>query len=340
MRVVVLAHPLVGHELVDVVEPLVVAEIGDRAAVGGQRDGGALVLEPAERGALARGGGLVVRVELDHPAEAVRLVRVLGEVEALVGLVPLAVAGRDRVHGVDAVPLEGGLVGLRHSVAVHEVLVEVLLAVQRGAPRRQTARAVVERAEHLPAGRVGRGPEQRRAGRRSGEPEGGRRREPPVVAPALPHRPPLAGVVDPLDLDHGQPVGGHRDLALLDGGAVGAEHAGEHQFLVGVLVVDHQQRALGTPEPGPLQRDHGHVVVVVAELLRLGGRRLVVRVEPRRAGHHRVAPADHHGVVVAVRDDDAVQPVRRHGREGQRRAARLRGGGPGGQGAGRGGSGR
>ena len=73
-----------GDELVDVVEALVVAEIEDDAAVGGDDRFGTLMLEAAERGALLRQRVRVVDVDLDDPAEAVGLVRLLGEVEAVV----------------------------------------------------------------------------------------------------------------------------------------------------------------------------------------------------------------------------------------------------------------
>ena len=86
-------------------------------------------------------GGRVERVELDDPTEAVGLVRGLRQVEALVDVLPpLALAG-------DAVPLVGiGLLGVERAGGV-EVTVEVLLAVQRRAPRRGAAGAVGEGAE-------------------------------------------------------------------------------------------------------------------------------------------------------------------------------------------------
>ena len=72
------------HELVDVVEALVVAEIEDDASVLRHDQLGAFVLEAAERGALLRHRIRVHRIDLDDPAEAVRLVRLLADVEAVV----------------------------------------------------------------------------------------------------------------------------------------------------------------------------------------------------------------------------------------------------------------
>jgi hypothetical protein len=73
-----------GDELVDVLEPGVVAHVERDPAVVGDPGGCTLVLEPAHRGALAWRGRGVGRVDLDDPAETERLVRFLREVEARV----------------------------------------------------------------------------------------------------------------------------------------------------------------------------------------------------------------------------------------------------------------
>ena len=80
-------------------------------------------------------------------------------------------------------------------------------------------------------------------------------------------------------------------------------HAGEHQLLVGVLVVDHEQAVLGAA----LDREVAEEVVVVPELLLLllGGLRH--RVEGRGAGQDRVAPADQD--VGSVAQGDVVVSV-------------------------------
>jgi hypothetical protein len=79
-----------ADELVDVVEALVVAGVGDDPAVLRDADRGALVLEAAQRRPLDRDRLRVVRVELDDPAEPVDLVGLLRQVEAPVDLVPPA----------------------------------------------------------------------------------------------------------------------------------------------------------------------------------------------------------------------------------------------------------
>ena len=79
-----------GDELVDVLEPGVVAHVERDAAVVGDVRSGAFVLEPAHRGALARYRGGVGGVDLDDPPESERLVGLAGEVEARVVQLPLA----------------------------------------------------------------------------------------------------------------------------------------------------------------------------------------------------------------------------------------------------------
>ena len=75
------------------------------------------------------------------------------------------------------------------------------------------------------------------------------------------------------------------------------DDAREHQMRVGVFVVDHQQAMLGRA----VDRDIADIVVVVAELLCLGLGRLLGRIEVRRIGKQRIAPAQQHVGVVARR---------------------------------------
>ena len=77
--------------------------------------------------------------------------------------------------------------------------------------------------------------------------------------------------------------------------------AREHQLLVGVFVVVHEDQTVRVVRRLRV-RNRADEVRIVAELLvlRLGG--LVVHVELRRAGQNRIAPADQHVGVVAVRD--------------------------------------
>ena len=92
----------VSHELVDVIEAFIVALINDITAVFIENAGRAFVLEAAHRGALLRRRRRIERIDLDHPAETVGLVRFLGDVEAVLKLAPrIAVAGH-------AIALEAG----------------------------------------------------------------------------------------------------------------------------------------------------------------------------------------------------------------------------------------
>ena len=196
-----------------------------------------------------------------------------------------------------------------------EVLVEVLLAGQDRSPRGGAACAVVQRAEHPASGRVGRGLEQVVAGGRSGEDERRGPGDPPVERPTPGgDELPPAGSADPLDLGDGQPVGGQRDLELLLGGRRAVGPAAEHQDLVGVLVVDDEQRAVLAAVTAA-ERDDGRVVAVVAELLFLRRAGLVVEVERRSVRGERISPGRHDGLLEAVGDDERVAGVGCHGVE-------------------------
>jgi hypothetical protein len=74
-------------------------------------------------------------------------------------------------------------------------------------------------------------------------------------------------------------------------------------------VIGHEQRAL-PPVHATSQRHERQEVVVVAELLRLGGERLVVEVELGCARNHRVSPGDHDGLLEAIGYDHLVEFVR------------------------------
>ena len=291
---VALARPVLplGHELVEVVEPLVVAHVRGDRAVPVDPHVGALVLEPPHRRVLARGGGRVGRVDLDDVAEPVRLVRVRagGGVEAGIDLLPAVHARRVR----QAVALAAA----RRRVGP-EVALEVLLAGQDRAPRRGAAGAVAERAGHPPPGRVGGGPQQGTARGRSGQPERGAGRDPAVAAAAADVAPRLpAGAA--LELDDAEAVRGDQRAQHL-GLLVGAGGRREHDRPVRVLVVAAQQSRTTTRVDQDVE-----VVVVVAELqlLRLGVG--TVRVERGRAGEQRVTPAQDRRPLVARRHGQGV----------------------------------
>ena len=152
-----------GDELVDVIEALVVAEVEHHPAVGGEHVVGGLVLEAAEGGALLRGRGRVGGIDLDDPAEAVGLVRLLGEVEALVEGAP-AVGALGQAEAF----IVGGL-RVAFGQFADEVAVEILLGHHPGAPGGDAAGAVVDGAEDRGAGRVGGGLQPRVAGGGAGQ---------------------------------------------------------------------------------------------------------------------------------------------------------------------------
>ena len=280
----------------------------------GHDDVGALVLEAAEHRVLDRRLVGRERVDLDDPAVPVRLVRLGGEVEALLDGVPVAArpARADAVAGVllgvARVELAGGL----------EVLVEVLLARQRGAPGRHAAGAVVERAEHPGAGRVLRRLEPVVTRRRTGDLELGAVVDAPVVLGLLQVRDgaPRPGDHAATQLHDRHAVVGQADLGDL---GVGVGVAREHDLLVGVLVVDHEQHPVLVVLPVVPQLVHAHVVAVVAELHPRGLGGLRVGVEVRGAVDDGVTPAHDDLVVEAGRGDHRVATVRTHGGEGDLR---------------------
>ena len=283
-----------GDELVDVLEALVVAHVADHGAVVGDVDLAGLVLEAAQGGVLDRGGLRVGRVDFDDPVEAVRLVRLLGDVETVVVLLPAAV-GQLVLDGVAGV--------LAHQVLVvdlvdaAEVLVDVLLAGEHGAPRGDAAGAVVEGADDLLAGRVLVGLEQVVAGGGAGDGELGEAGDAAVELVALDRLEEALVVL--LDRQHGMTVGGDADVDLLLGGLLDVPVA-EHHRLGGVLVrADVDEGAIGGLE------DAGEVIVE-AELLHLGLGGLLVEVPLGGAVLDRVAPGDEHVLLVALGDDDLV----------------------------------
>ena len=303
VRLVAPGVAVLRHELVHVVEALVVAHVGDGATILGEPDRGALVLEPTERGVLDGRGVRVVRVDLDDPAEAVHLVRVVGDQEPLVRPLPAAAAAGDAVAGQGAIAVVGA--------GGVEVLVEVLLARQDRPPGGVSSGAVVERAQDGPPGGVGGRPQHRGAGGRTVHREGGMRVDAPVAGAVL-----EVGVgrlrTSALDLDDGHAVRRHDDLELLHGEVARRRVVAEHEVVVGVLVVEDEQAVAGAGvaavAPGEVK-----IVAVVAGLAPLLLRRLGVEVELRGVAPQRVAPADDRRPVVAVGDDHVVDVGRGRG---------------------------
>src|SRR5438093_8131540 len=103
----------------------------------------------------------IVGVDLNHPAEAIRLIRLLSDVEPREVFSPPAVC---LFLEADALIVfrfgSAGCIGA-------EVLVEVLPRGQHGPPGRDAARAVGERADDLLSGRVGTGFQARVSCRRA-----------------------------------------------------------------------------------------------------------------------------------------------------------------------------
>ena len=257
-----------------------------------------LVLEAAEGGVLDRRGFRVQRVDLNDPAEAVRLVRLLGAVEAVVEALPLAVG----LFVFDAEALEGLLGFLIFDVASSEVLVKVLLAGEHGVPRGHATGAVVQGAQDGLALGIGLGLDQAAALRRADELKRGRGGAAAVEWAELACV--LAGALDLGDLQNGVAVASPADLDLLLGRVVRVV-VREHHRLGGVLVGAHVDHA------GVVGRvlDEAREVVVEAELLLGIGCGLLVDVELWSTLDDWVAPCDEHGLLVAGRDDDLVLGV-------------------------------
>ncbi len=308
-----------GDESIDILVPLVVARIDRDPAIAAHHGRGALVLEAAERRMLYRRRGRIVGIVFDDPAEAIRFVRLLLDVEAGEIIAPRGVHPR-----LDAVTLI--VRGFRRllRIAVEET-VEILLARKNRAPRGDAARAVVERAHDPPAGGIGRGAKTRMTGGGPAQAVSGFLEREAAISLAVAHHRPASGRF--LDLDHRKPVRRHVGLGLLArqpfDAIVGLAESLEHQLGVGVLVVHAKQaarRVLRTPR----QRHIGHEVVVVTELTRLRGAALPAKVEFRRAGHDPVAPADEHARAIARRDVDRLVEAMRNLREGEAGGAGFR----------------
>src|SRR5829696_2383511 len=206
-----------ADELVEVLEALIIAHVDGHPAVLGQRGGRPLVLHAPKRGALARNKVRVVGVDLDHPAEGERLVRLLGQVEAVVVALPLAVRGA-LGQGVALVPGPHPRVGDR--LQVGEVLVEVLLAGQHRPPGGDPAGAVVQHPLDPATARVLAGPQQLRAGGWAGEAHAGLRGDAPVVARQRPVAE-RSAALGPLDEHDAAAVSGQLNVDLLPGRVVG-----------------------------------------------------------------------------------------------------------------------
>ena len=143
-----------GDEAIYIVEAGIVAAIDDDAPVFVENALGAFVAEAAERGVLHRHRSRIEGIDLDDPAEAVRLVRLLVDIEAVDELAPGLPQARHAVAvialGLSAAEPCGRLTALRAERAP-EIAVEIFLGGEIGAPRRDPSGAIIERAEDVPA---------------------------------------------------------------------------------------------------------------------------------------------------------------------------------------------
>ena len=270
-----------ADELVDEFTALIVAHIDHGAAITGFGQGGVLVLETAQGGALDRGGLRVERIDFHHPTVTIQFVGVQGHVEAWIVGVPVDLfAG-----GHDPIALLRGIEFL-FGMAAAEAVGEVLFAGQVGAPRRLAVGAVLEGTEDFATLLVGLGLQPGVAGCRAAEFDRCVAVDPPVIGRALDEVP---LIVLALYFDHRHAFAGLGLAHVFEGlrlAAVGVEVA-----VVGVFVVDRHQRAVVVAGEG----EQAHAVVVVAELDFLGlGGAVAARVEGRAVLGQGLAPTDQH----------------------------------------------
>src|SRR5690606_26423704 len=137
-----------GDELVDIVEALVIAHVEDNAAIPGNDRFRTFMFGAAERCALLGRGVRIHNVDLNDPAEAVRLVWLLREIVAVVEFGPIVGTVR---HAVTLI-VPGFGVAFRQ-LAI-KVTVEIFFGHDVGAPGRHTAGAVVDRSDDAGARRI------------------------------------------------------------------------------------------------------------------------------------------------------------------------------------------
>ena len=149
-----------ADELVDVLKAGIFAHVHHCAIILGHGHGRALVRAATHRGALHGGGAGVVGVNFHNPAKAVGFVGVLDRVKARVMLMPAVAAAFFHAPA---------LFVLRQAVPTTEVVDEVFFCRQVGAPRSDTAGAVVQGSEDHPARGVRSGLDQSVANHRTAQ---------------------------------------------------------------------------------------------------------------------------------------------------------------------------
>ena len=142
---------------------------------------------------------------------------------------------------------------------------EILFRREVGVPGRDTAGAIVERADEGFARRIAAGLQPLVASRRTVGRHLGERADAAVMG-AVEHDRPILAVAG--DLDHGNAVRSHLDVDQLLGHVLEAGRVltflqgREHQLFVGVFVIDAKQPVAAAA----VDRKIGDVVVVVAKL--------------------------------------------------------------------------
>ena len=279
------------------------------------------MLETAERGPLDRRARRIPRVDLDDPAEAVGLVAVGGEVEALVGDVPAVTETRGGESVARFMRRRGqGRAGAK-------IAVEVLLTGEIGAPRGVAVGTVVQGAEDFHAARIGGSPHQRMARGRTGDAARRVAGDPPVEAGRAPHFP--AAVARRLHVNDVDAVAG-----LLRAHHVAGDRSGRIVRRRGDVMDERRIDVFAVRDEQPPRvvapggRKEMHAVGVRAVAVQL--RRLVHRAAriPVRRVREGVAPRDQHPGGVAVRHAHRIThrgDVRWHGGEADSASRRGRG---------------
>src|SRR4029453_7613133 len=270
----------------------VVTAIDNHAAIHVEHAFGPFVAKPAKCRVLYGHVFWVEGIDLDDPAEAVRLVRLLVDVEPVLKFAPRLPEPR---YAITLVAFDLRAAEVLRQLAAYklrigpEITVEVLFSGEIGAPRCHAAGAIVERAEDARAGWIGTGlkPVMTRRGAVDRR-EGGERTDAAVIA-AVEHRMPLA--VLPRNLDDADAMRGHLDLNQFrrhvgEAGQVLTRKTREHHLLIGILVIDAKERAVSAR----IEQEEGDVVVVVAELLELSGRALPAWAEAGGIREKRIPP--------------------------------------------------
>ena len=173
-----------------------------------------------------------------------------------------------------------------------EIEVEIFLSRRHRAPRRIAACAIIQRAEHQSPGGVGLGLQQIMPGGGAGNLHRGRGGDAAIEAAFLGIAP---AAIFLADFHHCKPMGHDLGLGLFGIDALARSAAAAkpapHQPGIGVFVVDDQQPVI-TARAAQRQGQETKVVIIVAELRGLRGRRGLARFESRRTRQHGITPAD------------------------------------------------